>query len=36
VLGPELHAAVLAVREYESALFQGEDAHALTRFAWSS
>jgi glutamine synthetase len=36
VLGPELHAAVLAVRRYESSLFQGEDAHALTRFAWSS
>jgi glutamine synthetase len=36
VLGHELHAAVLAVRRYESSLFQGEDAHALTRFAWSS
>jgi glutamine synthetase len=36
VLGPELHAAVLAVRRYESALYEGEDAHALTRFAWSS
>ncbi len=36
VLGPELHAAVLAVRRYESSLYEGEDAHALTRFAWSS
>ena len=36
VLGPELHAAVLAVRRYESSLYGGEDAHALTRFAWSS
>ncbi len=36
VLGPELHAAVVAVRRYESALYEGEDAHALTRFAWSS
>jgi glutamine synthetase len=36
VLGPELHAAVLAVRRYESSLYEGEDAHAPTRFAWSS
>ncbi|MFD2093361.1 glutamine synthetase [Blastococcus deserti] len=36
VLGPELHAAVAAVRRYESSLYAGEDAHALTRFAWSS
>jgi glutamine synthetase len=36
VLGPELHAAVLAVRRYESSLYEGRDAHALTRFAWSS
>jgi glutamine synthetase len=36
VLGPELHAAVLAVRQYESSLYGGQDAHALTRFAWSS
>jgi glutamine synthetase len=36
VLGPELHAAVLAVRRYESSLYAGQDAHALTRFAWSS
>jgi glutamine synthetase len=36
VLGPNLHAAVLAVRRYESALYAGEDAHACTRFAWSS
>jgi glutamine synthetase len=36
VLGPELHAAVVAVRRYESSLYAGTDAHALTRFAWSS
>ncbi|MCU1670351.1 MAG: glnA31 [Blastococcus sp.] len=36
VLGPELRAAVLAVRRYESELYADEDAHALTRFAWSS
>jgi glutamine synthetase len=36
VLGRELHAAVAAVRRYESSLYEGEDAHALTRFAWSS
>jgi glutamine synthetase len=36
VLGPELHAAVLAVRRYESSLYEGEDAYAPTRFAWSS
>jgi glutamine synthetase len=36
VLGPELHAAVLAVRRYEASLYEGRDAHALTRFAWSS
>jgi glutamine synthetase len=36
VLGPDLHAAVLAVRRYESSLYAGQDAHALTRFAWSS
>lgn len=36
ILGPELHAAVLAVRQHESSIFEGEDAHALTRFSWSS
>jgi glutamine synthetase len=36
ILGPDLHAAVLAVRRYESSLYEGQDAHALTRFAWSS
>lgn len=36
ILGAELHAAVLAVRRYESELFEGLDAHALTRFAWSA
>jgi glutamine synthetase len=36
VLGRELHAAVLAVRRYESSLYADQDAHALTRFAWSS
>ena len=36
ILGAELHAAVLAVRQYESNLFQHQDAHALTRFSWSS
>jgi glutamine synthetase len=36
VLGPELHAAVAAVRRYETSLYGGKDAHALTRFAWSS
>jgi glutamine synthetase len=36
VLGPELHAAVASVRRYESSLYEGEDAHARTRFAWSS
>ncbi|SNR24184.1 glutamine synthetase family protein [Blastococcus mobilis] len=36
VLGPELHDAVLAVRQYESSLYADQDAHALTRFAWSS
>jgi glutamine synthetase len=36
ILGFDLHAAVLAVRRRESSLFVGQDAHALTRFAWSS
>jgi glutamine synthetase len=36
VLGADLHAAVLAVRRHESSLYAGQDAHALTRFAWSS
>jgi glutamine synthetase len=36
VLGPELHAAVVAVRRYESSRYADQDAHALTRFAWSS
>lgn len=36
ILGPDLHAAVLAVRRQESSLFVDQDAHALTRFAWSS
>ena len=36
VLGPALHAAVVAVRRYESSLPGDTDLHALTRFAWSS
>lgn len=36
ILGPELHAAVLAVRQHESTIFEDDDAHALTRFSWSS
>jgi glutamine synthetase len=36
VLGEHLHSAVLAVRRYESSLYADQDAHALTRFAWSS
>ncbi|MCZ2850300.1 glutamine synthetase family protein [Modestobacter sp. VKM Ac-2978] len=36
VLGPELHAAVLAVRRYEASLDAGPDLHARTRSAWSS
>lgn len=37
ILGAELHAAVTAVRRYESGLFTepDDDAHAATRFAWS-
>lgn len=36
VLGAELHAAILAVRELEATSFDGKDAYALTRFAWSA
>jgi glutamine synthetase len=36
LLGAPMHAAVLAVRRYESTLFADQDAHSLTRFAWSA
>lgn len=36
VLGAELHAAILAVRELEATSFDGKDAYTLTRFAWSA
>lgn len=36
ILGDQLHAAIVAVRELEARSFDGKDAYALTRFAWSA
>lgn len=35
ILGPPMHDAVLAIRRHEATAYEGQDAHALTRFAWS-
>lgn len=36
ILGPQLHAAIEAVRRHELEICPGPDRYALTRFAWSA
>lgn len=36
ILGEPLHDAILAVRRHEAIAYEATDAHAATRFAWSS
>jgi len=36
ILGPQLHSALVAVREHELELSQSPDRYALTRFVWSA